>query len=102
MQDLFACATTCVSAPVDFGRDDDRVVLVFYATGLRAHTSITATAAGRTLDIEYAGPQPTNPGLDQVNVALPRELRGQGEVEFTFEVDGKRANPILVNLGSTI
>jgi uncharacterized protein (TIGR03437 family) len=103
IQNLYACAEVCASVPVDFGGDNQRVVLVFYGTGLRGGSAaVTASAAGRALGVEYAGPQPSIPGLDQVNVALPRDLLGAGEVQVTFEVDGKRSNPILINLGSTI
>ncbi len=101
-QDLFACASTCSALPIEFGADDDRVVLVFYATGLRGHrdpASLTATIGGRTLAVEYAGPHAGIPGLDQVNVPLPRDLRGGGEVPVTFELNGQRANTVVIHLG---
>jgi uncharacterized protein (TIGR03437 family) len=106
IQNLFSCSElACAPVPVDFGAEEDRVVLVFYGTGLRGvrdRSSVTAAVAGRTLPVEYAGPQPTYPGLDQVNLELPRDLRGRGEVAVTFTVDGKGANPILIDLGSTV
>jgi uncharacterized protein (TIGR03437 family) len=33
-------------------------------------------------------------GLDQVNVRLPRDLRGRGEVELTLTVEGRAANTV--------
>jgi uncharacterized protein (TIGR03437 family) len=48
--------------------------------------------------VSYAGPQPEYPGLDQVNVLLPRSLRGRGEVNVALTVDGKAANTLRVNV----
>jgi uncharacterized protein (TIGR03437 family) len=46
--------------------------------------------------VDYAGPQPTYVGLDQVNLILPRSLRGQGTVSIALTVDGQTANPLNI------
>jgi uncharacterized protein (TIGR03437 family) len=38
------------------------------------------------------------PGLDQVNVSLPRELKGRGDVELLLNADGKSANTVKVRI----
>lgn len=37
-------------------------------------------------------------GLDQVTVRLPRSLAGRGEVSVFLSVDGKQANPVVINV----
>jgi hypothetical protein len=46
-------------------------------------------------------PQGQYPGLDQVNVRLPRSLAGRGEVNIALTVDGKAANTVTVRVGGT-
>ncbi len=105
VQDLFACvapAVACGAVPVNFGDEPDRVVLVLYGTGIRGRSSlaaVTARIAGETLPVQYAGAQPSYAGLDQVNVELPRSLRGKGKAMLALEVDGKSANPVAIDLG---
>jgi uncharacterized protein (TIGR03437 family) len=78
--------------------EGDRLFLVLYGTGLRG-----AAGAGTHLKIGnielailYIGNQTEFPGLDQINVELPPTLAGSGEVEIQLEVEGKRANTLLL------
>jgi len=48
--------------------------------------------------VVYAGPQPQYPGLDQVNIIIPRSLAGAGEVPITLTLDGQTANVVTINL----
>jgi uncharacterized protein (TIGR03437 family) len=57
---------------------------------------VTVSVDGRSLPILYAGPHPTHPGLDQVNVALPEWLKRSGECSVTLEVDGRVSNPVTL------
>jgi hypothetical protein len=36
--------------------------------------------------------------LDQVNIRVPRSLRGRGEVDLVLTVEGKMANPVRINV----
>jgi uncharacterized protein (TIGR03437 family) len=79
---------------IDLGDDTDDVHLVVYGTGIRSRSSLSNVAAklaGLDVVVEYAGPQ-GSPGVDQVNLHLPRTLthRGAGGIEVT--VDGKAAS----------
>jgi hypothetical protein len=47
--------------------------------------------SGLHVAVEYAGPQGAFAGLDQVNLRLPRQLTGRGEVSLALLVDGKAA-----------
>lgn len=98
-QILFACSGTCRPLPVDFGNDGDLVVLTLYATGVRGRSDLSAVSLqieGQRLPVQYAGAQSTFPGLDQVDVELPRSLRGRGQVAVTLWVDGRAANPVAL------
>ncbi len=91
----------CAPAPVDFGGDGDRVVLVLYGTGIRGRSdvgSVSLDVDGQQFPAQYAGAQPEYPGLDQVNIELPRALRGKGRTSVTLRVDGKAANPVAMDL----
>jgi uncharacterized protein (TIGR03437 family) len=81
--------------PVDLGGANDVVVLVLYGTGLRGRTSlnqVTATIGGAAAPVAYAGPQGQFPGLDQINVTVPRSLIGRGLVDVVVTVEGQATN----------
>ena len=105
-QNLFVCAAPaagCVPTPVDFGGAGDRVLVVLYGTGIRGRSDLAGVSlqvAGQNLPVQYAGAQPTYPGLDQVIVELPRTLHGAGPVSATLRVDGRAANPVVIDMGA--
>jgi uncharacterized protein (TIGR03437 family) len=90
---VFACVPQCQPVPLPVP-----AALSLYATGLRQGSRTTATVGGLAVPVLYSGPQPTFPGLDQVNLALPVELRGRGAVEIQLTVDGVRANPATITV----
>jgi uncharacterized protein (TIGR03437 family) len=90
-----AAAGSCGPVPIDLGSDTDQVILVLFGTGIRGASSFSAVNArtgGVDAPVLYAGPQGQFVCLDQVNVRIPRELRGRWEVELALAVDGKAAN----------
>ena len=92
-----------VAAPIDLGPASDQVYLILYGTGLRGHSaasnSVVVTAGGANLQVAYAGAQNASyPGLDQINVLLPRSLAGKGDVTIQVTVDGQAANPCHVTI----
>jgi uncharacterized protein (TIGR03437 family) len=81
--------------PIDLGLDTDQVVLELYGTGIRGHSgTVTCKIGSATLPVAYAGPQGTYVGLDQVNIFLPKSLRGSGSVTVALTVDGQAANTV--------
>jgi uncharacterized protein (TIGR03437 family) len=101
-QPAFRCdapPARCVPGGIDLGGPADRVFLVLFGTGIRGRSSLAsveATIGGVPAEVQYAGPQSEYPGLDQVNVLIPPSLAGQGVVTVSLEVEGKRANPVLI------
>jgi uncharacterized protein (TIGR03437 family) len=91
-----ASANAYVANPIDLGPTSDRVVLVMYGTGIRHAASVTAAINGTTATVLYSGAQGLFPGLDQLNVELPRSLAGSGLATLTIATDGQTANPVTL------
>ncbi len=98
--DTFQCSSAgCTALPIDLGPDTDQVVLELFGTGIRGHSvGVTCKIGSATLPVAYAGPQGVYVGLDQVNVTLPKSLRGSGNTTVVLTVDGQTANPVSLNI----
>ncbi len=100
--EVFHCtsASGCVGTPINVGVDAP-VYLTLYGTGIRNRSSLTnvkVTIHGVSVPVQYAGPQPEFPGLDQVNVQLPLSLRGSGESNVVLTVDGQTSNAVTITI----
>jgi len=96
----FQCASAgnCTPLPIDLGQASDQVVLELFGTGIRSHTTpVTAKIGSTALTASYAGPQGGFVGLDQINILLPKSLRGAGNVNLQLTVDGQTANTVALN-----
>ncbi len=90
-------AGSCDNMPVDLSGPD--TYLVLYGTGIRNSKSVGVTIGGQPAQVVYAGPQGSFPGLDQINVILPKALAGRGsDVEIDLTVDGIAANPVTIKV----
>ena len=98
---VFDCGSSgCSATPINLGVDSP-VYLSLYGTGIRNRSSlsnVTATINSISVPVQFAGPQPSFAGLDQVNVLLTLNLRGAGEVPIVVTVDGKPSNTVTVNI----
>jgi uncharacterized protein (TIGR03437 family) len=102
-QAVFQCAagSPCVSSPMDLGNPGDQLIVSLYGTGIRNNSGLqnaTAMVGGSRATLLYAGAQPQYPGLDQVNLVIPRSLAGAGEVPIVLTVDGQTANVVTINV----
>ena len=61
-------------------------------------SGVTCTVGGLVASVQYAGPQGTLAGLDQVNIGLPLGLMGKGLVDIVLSVDGHAANTVQVDI----
>jgi hypothetical protein len=90
-----------VSVPIVFGPQSESLYLVFFGTGLRSRTALSAvsvTLGGTPLTVTYAGAAPGFVGLDQLNLGpVPRSFIGRGAVNLSVSVDGKIANTVSVS-----
>jgi len=90
---------TLVPVPIDLGSATQQVILMLFGTGLRGRSVLSAVRVrmgGADAEVLYAGAQGGFAGLDQVNVGIPRSLRGRGEVLVEVTVDGVGANQVTV------
>jgi uncharacterized protein (TIGR03437 family) len=81
--------------PIDWGSDSDELYLVLFGSGFRFRSSLAGVRVdlgGASLPVVYAGPQGEYSGLDQLNVRLPKSLRGSNPGYWlVLTVDG---NPL--------
>jgi len=90
-----------IARPIDLGLENERVFLVLFGTGIRNRSVVRGTNIKiDNLDapISFAGAQGDLIGVDQVNVELPKALRGRGEVGVSLAVDGFNANTVTVTI----
>jgi hypothetical protein len=83
-------------APVDLSGSSDKVMLQFYASGVRGASEVHVRIAGQEAPVLYYGAAGHFPGLDEVIVELPRSLAGMGQVDVMLTADGQTASPVRV------
>jgi uncharacterized protein (TIGR03437 family) len=92
---VLSSGNTFTPNPISLSGAGNQVYLVLYGTGIRHAASVTATIAGVSIPIAYAGAQGTNAGLDQINLGpLPVSLAGAGLVNLIITADGQAANTV--------
>lgn len=102
-QPVFTCGSDpggCVSSSLDMGSPSDQLILSLFGTGLGKITTsdVFVQVGASRADVLYAGRQGVYPGLDQINVRVPRPEAGSGEVAVVVAVAGKSVNVVTVNL----
>jgi uncharacterized protein (TIGR03437 family) len=88
-----------VAVPIDLGPATDQVFLVFYGTGFKFRSALSAVSCaigGVNGEVLYAGEVAGLAGLDQLNARLSRSLAGRGEVDVIVVADGRTANTVRV------
>jgi uncharacterized protein (TIGR03437 family) len=96
-----APAGSRASVPVDLGGPADQVNLMLPGTGFRSSSGLagfSATIGGASAQVLAAGPDSDFPGVDWVNVQVPRSLAGHGPSDIVLAVDGSTANTVTVNI----
>jgi len=89
----------CIATPLDLGEPTDQAFLLLFGTGIRMRgplDPLLVTIGGEEAEVLYAGSQNQFAGMDQVNVAVPYNLRGIAEIRLS--VDGKEANPLTLEV----
>jgi uncharacterized protein (TIGR03437 family) len=88
-----------IAQPVNLAACDENILLL-YGTGLdQAQTAGVQVMFGSTAGtVLYAGPQGTWPGLDQINVVIPKSLEGSGNVSVVLSDAGMTANTVNITI----
>jgi len=82
--------------PGPFDPTGGNLRLIVFATGTRRATTVTVTAGSRALTVESIAQNPEMPGMDEIHVLVPADLRGVGKVELIVTADGRDSNPVIV------
>jgi len=86
--------------PGPFDPTSGNLRLIIFSTGVRGIinlSEISITAGGRGLTLESIVASAATPGLDEVHVLVPADLRGAGKLDLVIHVDGRDSNPAAVN-----
>ncbi len=88
----------CNLVPIDLSGNP--VYLSLYGTGFdqAPAASVTCTVAGQGASVTYAGPQMQTPGLDQLNMLLPKTLAGTGTASVACFFGSEGVNGIPANV----
>jgi uncharacterized repeat protein (TIGR01451 family) len=87
-------ANTLLPAPFDPTNGSLR--LIIFSTGVRNGANVSVSAGGRTLTVESIVPSPAMPGLDEIHVLVPAEMRGAGKVDLAIRADGRDSNSVAL------
>lgn len=82
--------------PGPFDPTNGNLRLIVFSTGVRNSTTVSVTAGGRALALESIVRTPTMPGMDEIHVLVPADLRGVGIVDLVVRADGRDSNPATV------
>src|SRR5262249_16727482 len=89
-----------VGRPIDLGPEGEQGFTVLYGTGANAggiQTTSAATIGEVAAEIQYLGQAPGLFGVDQINLRIPRSLKGVGkDVDVKLTVDGSAANTVKI------
>jgi uncharacterized protein (TIGR03437 family) len=80
-----------------FDPTNGQLRLSIFATGVSRAALVSAEIGGRTAIVEAVEPARL-PGLDEIHVLVPAELRGAGGSSLVVTADGVRSNPVSVVL----
>jgi uncharacterized repeat protein (TIGR01451 family) len=79
-----------------FDPTDGNLPLTIFTTGARNATQNLVVIGGRVIAAESVVVSPDMPGLDEVLVFVPRDLRGAGTVDLFVQSDGRASNPVAI------
>ncbi|HEV2885232.1 MAG TPA: hypothetical protein VGW36_10260, partial [Pyrinomonadaceae bacterium] len=82
--------------PGPFDPTSGNLRLIIFSTGVRNASQVSVTAGGRALTFESVVESPNMPGLDEVHVLVPSDLRGAGPVDVVIRADNRDSNPAQV------
>ncbi len=87
-------ADTLAEGPFDPSGGNLR--LLIFSTGVRNGITRTVSIGGRVVTPEAVNESTEMPGLDEVIVRVPADLRGAGNVTLFIQADGRDSNPVTV------
>ncbi len=92
-------ADKLVSGPFD--PTGGQLRLSVFATGVRHANSIFSRISGQEVTVEAVIASPDLPGLDEIHLLVPEDLRGAGDATLTLVADALESNRVTVTLGGS-
>jgi uncharacterized protein (TIGR03437 family) len=94
-----AQGSSVTPTPIDLSQPGE-VYLLLFGTGFDAASaaSTVVNIQGVQAPVEYAGPQLSFAGFDQIGVLLPPSLAGSGLVSVQVTVGGQPANRVYLSI----
>lgn len=90
-----------VAVPIDLSNPADQVFLLLFGTGIRHRSSLAEVAVsigGLDVEVLFGGAQGDFVGLDQINLRLPRNLAGRGDVDIMLAIGDITANTVSIRI----
>jgi uncharacterized protein (TIGR03437 family) len=84
------------AAPIALPANITGLYIVLYGTGIRNFHSISANLGPSMAAVQFAGPQPQFPGVDQVNLQFSQFAGLTGTQTLTLVVDGVSSNAVTL------
>ncbi len=75
--------------------------LIIFATGSRGGSQLSATILGHSVTVESLQRSRDLPGLDEIHILIPTDLRGSGKVSLTVVADNRESNPVEVTFSGS-
>ena len=91
-------ADTQTNGPFD--PTNGRLHLSIFATGVSHAANVSATINGQTVKVETIAPSGL-PGLDEIHVLVPSEMRGAGKSTLVVTADNSESNSVTLSLGGS-
>jgi uncharacterized protein (TIGR03437 family) len=82
--------------PGPFDPTSGNLRLIIFSTGVRNGATLSVSAGGRVLTPESIVSSANLPGLDEVHVLVPSDLRGAGILDLVIRSDALDSNPVTV------
>ena len=99
---VFQCAGGgCTPVAINLGQPSDQTYLTLFGTGIRGRSDpsdVAVQIGGQAATLLFAGAQGSFPGLDQVNILIPRSLAGSGTVDVVLSVGDQTANAVTISV----
>ena len=93
----YQCSSTgCSAVPITLPDGLTDLYIVLYGTGIRNYGTISATLGSLKAEIDYAAPQGSYPGLDQINLHLRGPITLTGLQPLNLVVDGMNSNGVAL------
>ncbi len=85
-------------APVELGTASDTTILQFYASGVRDTAQVRVRIAGQEAKVVRAQRSEGFAGLNEIQVEVPRNLAGAGDVTAVMISGGEASEPLPVRI----